>query len=256
MEIIVITNQKGGVGKSTTAEAFAEGLHLKQYKVLLIDLDPQGSISLSVNVNTYSKTVYNFMVEQVDAHEVIQQRTHGIDIIPASSDLAKIDMLFQESNRSYVLAKKMEPLKALYDYIIIDTPPALSLLTINAFTAADSVIVPAQADLYSLQGIGQLFDTIETIKQHTNPNLQAKGIVLTRHNKRSILSREMSEQTKETAEQLGTFLYDTKIRECIALREAQINQQSIYAYAPKSNAAEDYLQFTNEFIERSGLNGN
>lgn len=249
-EIIVITNQKGGVGKSTTAEALAEGLCIKGYKTLLIDLDPQGSISLSAKADTNIPTAYDLLTNKSNAHEVTQYRTQRSDIIPADENLAKLDIELTAIGKDHRLKEKIEPLVSKYNYIVIDTPPALGIITINALTAATSLIIPAQADLYSLQGIKQLYDTIVAIRTYTNPALTLRGILLTRHNSRSILSRDMSDTAKATAAEIGTFVYDTVIRECVALKEAQASQQTIYEYAPKSNASQDYLSFVEEFVGR------
>ena len=250
-EIIVVANQKGGVGKSTTAEALAEGLFLKNYKTLLIDLDPQGSISLTAKSDISKPTVYELLTNKVQPHEVIQQRAHRTDIISSSNNLVKLDIELISVGKDYRLKEKIIPFVSQYDFIVIDTPPALGILTINALTAANSLIIPAQADLYSLQGIGQLYNTVGAVKAYTNPALTLKGILLTRHNTRNILSRDMADIAKNTAAEIGTFVYETIIRECISLKEAQANQQTIYNYAPKSNASQDYLFFIDEFIERS-----
>jgi chromosome partitioning protein len=253
-EIIVVTNQKGGVGKSTTAEALAEGLFIKGHKTLLIDLDAQGSISLSAKADISKPSAYELLMDnKITAQEVTQHRTHRADIIPAGRNLIKLDIELTVKSREYRLKEKITPLISKYNYIIIDTPPALGILTINSLTAANSLIIPAQADLYSLQGIGQLYDTIGTITAYTNPELKLNGILLTRHNARNILSRDMADTAKSTASEIGTFVYKTVIRECIAIREAQASQQTIYEYAPKSNASQDYLYFVDEFIRRKKI---
>jgi chromosome partitioning protein len=250
-EIVVVTNQKGGVGKSTTAEALAEGLFIGGHKTLLIDLDAQGSISLSARAEVNKLSAYELLLDdKITAQDVTQQRARRADIIPAGRNLIKLDIELRAKSKEYRLKEKIAPLISKYDYIIIDTPPALGILTVNALTAANSLIIPAQADLYSLQGIGQLYDTIGMVTAYTNPDLKLNGILLTRHNARNILSRDMAETAKNIASEIGTFIYDGVIRECIALREAQASQKTIYEYAPKSNASRDYLYFVNEFIRR------
>lgn len=248
-EIVIVTNQKGGVGKSTTAEAFADGISLKGYKVLLVDLDPQCSITLTAGADMSVCTAYDVLINGVDTQKAIQERTQRADIIPSSQNLVKAEIVLPGDGKQYVLKKALGSVKNRYDYIVVDTPPSLGILTINALTASDSVIIPAQADVYSLQGIGQLYDTIETIKEHTNAELSLKGVLLTRHNARSILSRDMTELAGQTAERLGTFLYSVMIREGVAIKEAQANQQSIFAYAPRSNPSKDYKAFVDEFLK-------
>jgi chromosome partitioning protein len=274
-EIIVVTNQKGGVGKSTTSEALAAGLSIRGYKTLLIDLDPQGSVSLSSGVNENLPNAYDLLTGTVNPQEAAQHNTQDNTqkdthdnthdntqdntqedtqqrpwIIPAGKDLARLDAELNMTGKEYRLKERIRALAPEYDYIVIDTPPALGILTINALTAADSLVIPANADLYSLQGIGQLYETIQAVKTYTNPGLVVKGVLLTRHSPRNILSRDMAEAARRTAEQIGTFLYDAVIRESVAVKEAQASQQSIFGYAPKSNAGVDYMGFVDEFIER------
>lgn len=256
--VICVTNQKGGVGKSTTAEALAEGLLLKNRKALLVDLDPQGSITLTAGASTNRPTAYEVMMRLNTAQEAIQDRTKILprraNIIPANKNLVRLDIELTSTGKEYRLKEQLKPLLPYYEYIVIDTPPALGILTVAALTASDSLIIPAQADVYSLQGIGQLFDTIQAIKEYTNPGLALDGIILTRHNSRNILSRDMAAAAEDTAAQMGTFLYRTVIRESVAVKEAQANQRTIYDYAPKSNAAVDYMAFTSEYLGRKNNN--
>jgi chromosome partitioning protein len=169
---------------------------------------------------------------------------------PASPALASADALITTTGKEYRLREALEPLKKSYDYIILDTPPALGILTVNALTACNSVVIPAQADTFSLQGIGQLSQTIQTVKKYCNPSLSIKGIVITRYSSRAVLTRDMTELLDDTARQLNTKLYKTKIRECIAIKEAQASQQDIYSYSPKSNATADYKQLVEEILEK------
>lgn len=244
--IISITNQKGGVGKSTTAYALGTGLKNKGYKVLLIDFDAQGNITHTSRAKEQSN-IYDVMLRKIMAAEAIQKTTN-VDILIASRTLTSLNMELNAPGKEYRLKEALQDIKKEYDFIIIDTPPALDVLTINALTASDYVIIPAQADIYSLQGIGQLYQTISAVKQYCNKNLQIIGILLTRYNQRTILSKSMQEVIKDTAEQISTFLYNTVIRECISLKEAQVNQQDIFSYAPRSNASEDYSSFIDEFL--------
>ena len=159
-------------------------------------------------------------------------------------------MLADTLGREYKLKEILEPVKAEYDFIVIDTPPTLGTLTINALTAADTAIAPAQADIYSMTALAQLQTTVETVKRYTNPSLSLKGILLTRYNARAVITREVAERLEQTAGEYGTKLYRARIRECTALKEAAITQTDIFSYAPRSNAAKDYGDFIAEFLER------
>lgn len=250
--VIAITNQKGGVGKSTTTHALGAGLAYKNFKVLFVDLDPQGNLSYAMKANSEKNlSSYNLLTEQATITEVIQHTPIG-DIITAAPVLSRADIELDKVGKEYKLKEALFSVHDKYDFIIIDTPPALGILTVNALTAADGVIIPAQADVFSLQGIGQLYNTIETVKKYCNPLLTIKGVLLTRHNSRSILSRDLSDTISATAAKLNSKLFKTVIRENVAIKEAQASQQDIFTYAPKSNAVLDYSDFINEFIECEG----
>ena len=244
---LAIINQKGGVGKSTTALAIGAGLSLKGYSVLFIDLDAQGNLSYTLGADTKGYNAMGVLERPETAKEEIQHTPQG-DIIASSPKLAGADKLLEETGKEYRLKEALDSLQGAYDYIIVDTPPALGILTINALTACTGAIIPAQADIYSLQGIGQLNSTIETVKKYCNPSLSIMGIVLTRFNGRSIIRREVAEMLERTAEQLHTKLYTSKIRECTALVEAQATKQNIYSYAPRSNATADYKALVDEIL--------
>lgn len=249
MKVLSIINQKGGVGKSTTAQAIGQGLADKGNKVLLIDLDPQGNLTYSTGADS-TKGYGTLGILQ--RPETIKQEISAagtVDIIASCPALAGADSLISETGKEYRLQEALELVQGDYTHCIIDTPPALGIVTINALTASDFVIVPAQADIFSLQGIGQLHKTIETVKKYCNSKLKVLGIVLTRYNSRAILTRELTEMTKATAEQLNTKVYTTVIRECTAIKEAQAVKQSIYSYAPKSNATADYSNLLEEILK-------
>lgn len=247
-EVLAIINQKGGVGKSTTAAALGAGLILKGYRVLYIDLDAQGNLTFNMGAGASALSSLEMLTGTATAEEAIRHTEQG-DIIPASPALAGADNLITTTGKEYRLKEALEPLYKLYDYIVIDTPPALGILTVNALTACTGAIVPAQADAWSLQGITQLNGTIQTVKKYCNPALKVKGIVLTRFNSRAVVSRDMQELIAQTAGALNTKLYKTTIRECTALKEAQAVQQDIYSYAPRSNATADYKALVAEIIE-------
>jgi len=244
---LAIINQKGGVGKSTTAEALAAGLSLKGYSVLAVDLDAQGNMTYTAGARADGATALGVLTGEIKAEDAIQHTESG-DIIPASKALAGADAFISETGKEYRLREALEPIKERYDFIVVDTPPALGILTINALTACDSVIIPAQADIYSLQGIEQLAETIRPVQKYTNPALAIEGILLTRYSPRSVLSREVAELAGQLAAKLGTKLFKATIREAIAVKEAQISQKTLYSYAPKAKVTEDYSRFIAELL--------
>ena len=246
-ECIAVINQKGGVGKSTTSNAIGAGLFQRGYKVLFIDLDAQGNLSYSMKCENKPLSSLEVLTGTATAREATLTTPQG-DIVPASPALASADTIIADTGREYRLKEALEPLKEVYDYIIIDTPPALGTLTINALTACDSVIIPAQADIYSLQGIGQLNQTIQTVKRYCNKGLTIKGIVITRYSPRAVLTRDMTDLLEDTAKQLNTKVFTSRIRECIALKEAQASQTDIFTYNPRSNAGIDYKALLEEMI--------
>ena len=253
MKTLSIINQKGGVGKSTTALAIGAGLTLRGFSVLYVDLDAQGNLSYTMNADTQGYNAMGVLQRPETVKEEIQHTPQG-DIIASSPALAGADAVITETGKEYRLKEALNALSSNYDYCIIDTPPALGILTINALTACLGAIIPAQADIYSLQGISQLNNTIQIVKKYCNPSLSIMGIVLTRYNGRSIIRREVAEMLEQTAQSLNTKLYQAKIRECTALGEAQATKQNIFNYAPKSNAAADYKALVNEIIGEENKN--
>lgn len=253
--IYAIINQKGGVGKSTTAHAIGAGLAQKGRKVLYVDMDAQGNLSHSVRpAHTEASTIQEVLLRNASITEAIRPCDGG-DLLPSSPHLAGIDTVLADVGKEFRLREALTGITPHYDAIIIDTPPALGILTINALTACTEAIIPAQADIYSLQGIAQLHDTIDVVRQYCNPALRIRGIVLTRFNPRAILSREIASMTQSTAENLNTRLFDTPIREAIAVKEAQVNQQSLFDYAPRSTAALDYAALVDELMEGDAPHG-
>lgn len=247
MKVITVINQKGGVGKSTTALALGHGLQAKKYSVLFIDLDAQGNISYTLNGNTDGYNTLGILQRPETAPQEIQHTELG-DIIPSTPALSGADSILTSTGKEYKLKEALEFVGKSnnYDYVVIDTPPALGILTINALTASDFAIIPAQADIYSLQGISQLNSTIQVVQKYTNPALKVLGIVLTRYNARSTLTKELTDLLENTAGQLNTKVFKTRIRENIAVKEAQAVKQNLYTYAPKSNASKDYTALVEE----------
>lgn len=247
METIAIISRKGGVGKTATVQALGAGLMRRGKKVLFIDLDSQINLTDGLGADAEGLSCMDLLTGNATAQEVIQQTPQG-NILPGSETLAGADTAIDGKDKEYRLKKAIEALQ--YDYIIIDTPAQLGTLTINALTAASRVIIPVQADMYSLNGIGQLSKAVDAVKKYCNPELYIDGILITRYSARAVISREMRENLQEAAGQLNTRLYSTPIRECISIKEAQACQQDIFSYAPKSHAAQDYEAFINEFLER------
>jgi len=249
-EIISIINQKGGVGKSTTAHALGSGMAVRGYRVLLVDLDGQGNLSQTVNADDPEHSILDVLLGRISAKDAIYV-VDGKHILASSPSLAGADTLIVEVGKEFRLKEALDTIIDDYDYIILDTPPALGILTVNALTASTSVIIPAQADIYSLQGIDQLMGTVDTVKKYTNPELTIKGILLTRYNPRTVLTRDITEIIQYKAKELGATFYSNPIRENISVKEAQVSRTSIFNYAPKSNAAEDYESFLDEVLEGS-----
>jgi len=249
-QIISITNQKGGVGKSTTAQALGSGYFLKGYKVLLIDLDPQGNLSFTLGSRPDNYTILDVFQKHITVTKAIQHTKGGIDLLSSSPSLSSADLQLTQTGKEYKLKEALAPVKNKYDYIIIDTPPSLGILTVNALTVSTWCIIPAQADSYSLQGIGQFYNTVNAVKQYCNNSLIIKGILLTMFDNRTILSRDMQEMINDTAQKVGTTLFKTTIRKNVAVKEAQAYKTDIFTYAPKSNASIDYRAFIEELEEK------
>lgn len=247
MEVIAIVNRKGGVGKTATAQALGAGLIRKGYSVLYIDLDSQTNLTYGLGAKLGWLSSMDVLTGDARTQDAIQNTPQG-DIIAGSEALAGADAAIDGTGKEYRLKEALEGLR--YDYCIIDTPAALGTLTVNALTAAHSVVIPVQAEVYSLQGIGQLSKAIDAVKKYCNHDLYIRGILITRYNGRAILSRDMQSNLEDAARQLKTKLYSNPIRECISIKEAQAQQQDIFSYAPRSNAAKDYEVFIEEFLER------
>ena len=247
MEIIAFINHKGGVAKTSSCHSVGAGLAQRGYKVLLIDMDAQGSLSSIVRANRQGATTLEVLLRRATAAQAIQS-VGVFDIIAGSEGLAAEGIL-TATGKEYRLREALQSLQRGYDYVLLDCPPSLGITTINALTAADSCIVPCQADTLSLEALQQLSPTIDTIRKYTNPKLRIRGILITRYNGRAILSREAVEMLEAQADAMGTRVYTSKIRECISVKEAQAMREDIFTYAPRCNAAHDYTNLINEIIE-------
>lgn len=245
MKTISIIAQKGGTGKTTTAHATAAGLAARGYKVLLIDADAQGNLTYVIDPPAGAFTLYEVLTRRASLQEAIRE-AEGLDFIAASPALAAADLAITHPGKEYELTRALQG--AAYDYCIIDTPPALGIITVNALAASSEVVIVAQADIFSLQAIGALYATLQAVKQSANPALGVNGILITRHNPRTILSRDMMELLEDTARHLDTRVYEARIREATAVKEAQAMKQDLFSYSPGSNPAQDYTAFIGELL--------
>ena len=243
--IITVSNQKGGTGKSTTAAAIATGAAYKGKKALAIDLDPQSNLSFIMGANPLDVGAYELMTQNATPAQLIQHTSQG-DVIAGSLLLAAADTILKGDARIYALKTAIKPLKSRYDVIVIDTPPTLGTLLINALTASDKVIIPLQADVLSLQGLYQLTQTIRKAQSDYNKGLTIAGILYTRHSSRTLIARDIIDTMGKKAAELKIPVLKTTIRDGVAVREAQTLRQSLFEYAPKSKPARDYLDLLAE----------
>lgn len=247
MKVIAICNQKGGVGKTTTAHTLIAGLTEGGYKVLGIDLDAQTNLTTSMGAHT-KRTTLGVLTGECSAKDAITHTDVG-DLIPSSPRLTNADMLLEETGKEYKLREAIENIRRRYDYVVIDTPPSLNTLTINALTACDYVVIPAQADLYSLQGIDQLAQTIDAVRKYTNPNIKVAGILLTMFNGRTRIAREVSEVLEKLAARLNTKVFKTRIRASVKATEIQFKPGGLFKYAPRATVTADYAAWIIELLE-------
>lgn len=250
MKTITLSNQKGGVAKTTTASALAAGLVDRGFRVLAIDLDPQCNFCLSDGIDMLSveKTLYHVFKGAASVDEIKIRTKFGYDLLPGGLDLAGADMEFTQMGREFMLSEALESVQDAFDYCVIDTPPTLGILTVNALTASDGLVVPMVADLYSLQGLSQLDGLIHNVRKRCNNGLQIYGLLLTKYNDRQNVSKALKDQIEAAAAQLGTKVFRTAIRESVAVKEAQLLQANIFVEAPKANATIDYNAFIDELI--------
>ena len=249
--IIAIANQKGGVGKTTTSINLSSCLSALGKKVLAIDMDPQGNMTsgLGIDKDNVENTVYDLILQQASIDEVIcKEALENLDVLPTNIDLsgAEIELIGIENNE-FIIRDAVNTVRDRYDFIIIDCPPSLNMLTINAMTTADTVLVPIQCEYYALEGLSQLIHTIDLVKERLNPNLKMEGVVFTMYDARTNLSLQVVENVKANLDQ---SIYKTIIPRNIRLAEAPSHGLPINLYDPKSSGAQSYMLLAEEVINK------
>lgn len=249
-KIIAIANQKGGVGKTTTSVNLAACLGAKKKKVLLVDCDPQGNASsgYGIDKSALEQTIYHVLIDGTDIREVIQHTEFKVDVLPANIELAGAEVeLVAAISRETRLKKALDQVAGDYDYIIIDCPPSLGLLTLNSLAAADSVLMPIQCEFYALEGVSQLMNTIDLVRNNLNDNLEVEGVVMTMYDSRTRLAEQV---VAEVRDNFGEAVYKTMIPRNVRLSEAPSYGQPIIYYDKSSKGAEVYMKLAKEVISR------
>ena len=251
-KIIAIANQKGGVGKTTTAINLSTIIAKKGKKVLMIDADPQGNASSGVGIDrdNIEVSVYDILINEIEVDEVVKKTNiKNLNICPSNINLAGAEVeLVSVMSREQRLKEKLDKIKADYDFIIIDCPPSLGLITLNAFTASDSVLIPVQCEYYALEGLGQLLNTINLVKKHLNKNIEIEGALLTMYDIRTNLSNQV---VKEVKKYFNDKVYKNVIPRNVKLSEAPSYGMPISIYDPRSKGAKSYEKFVKEFLKKN-----
>ena len=254
MHVITVANQKGGVGKTTSTLALCAGFAQKGFRVLGIDLDPQGNFTKTAAIQNDENVYTAYSVLKIDCLlcDAIQTSEHGFDAVPSGKTLAFVEgEISSQLNKHYRLREQLASIEGMYDYVFIDVPPSLGLYTLNALTASNELLIPSLADSYALEGIIELYKTVGDVRKYNaNPDLQILGIVLTMYDPRPSITK-VSEMMAETiSEKIKAPIFDTKIRVNVAVKSAQVYQESIFSFKKTSNAAVDYENLVEEIIKR------
>ncbi len=250
MTVIAIANQKGGVGKTTTAINLSAALAMRGRSVLLVDLDPQANSSITfLDVRSVQKSMYDVFTGQSAITDIVQPSpVPRLDVAPARIALAKLEgQLVGEIDAHYRLRDRLECVNGRYEFIVIDTPPALGLITVNALVAATHLLIPVQSSYFALEGTDDLLETVDRIRARPNPDLKLLGAVITLHDKRTTLSRDVQ---KAVTEVFGGRVFETTISKSIRLEESPAHRESIFTFAPQSSGAYEYYKLCEEVIER------
>ena len=252
-KIIALANQKGGVGKTTTTISLGAALVELGASVLLVDMDPQGSlgVGLGIEANALDTTVYNLLLQDGASLDdaIVSTKTPGLDLLPANIDLAAAEILLvQEVAREHALKRVLERVRDRYDFVLIDCPPSLGLLTINALSASDGVIVPLECEYFALRGMSLLMQTLERVRERLNPELRLEGVIATMYDGRTLHGRDVFDRVKEA---FGDVVFTTTIGKTIRFAEAPVAGESILTYAPTSAGAKAYRALGQEVFERS-----
>ena len=255
MRIISISNIKGGVGKTTTAAVLAAGLAEKDYRVLLIDSDPQTNLSICFmqEQTDESPSLYHIYNEKKGIDEIKIAVKDNLDLVVGDFELCNADLQFTKAGRLKMLKKAIRNINTKYDFIIVDTPPNLGILTLNAFISSDYVVVPMAVDSFSLKGVRLLKQTLDDVADETEKVLPVAGILLTRYNSRTNVSKLLEKSLNSAAALLDTELFKSRIRQAVVLQESQVAKEDLFSYAPNAKVSEDYKGFIGEFLERVGV---
>lgn len=245
--VIAVSNHKGGVGKTTSTLNLGAALQRRGEKVLLVDLDPQANLTQSLGLTEHSPTVYEALRGEAPLQPV--EVLPGLDVVTSTLDLSGAEVeLSSEAGREYILKELLEPLRKRYAYVLLDSPPSLGLLTINAFTAADTVYIPLQAHYLALQGLSKLQEVVDRVGKRLNKGLRIGGVFVTQYDQRKVLNREVADTIRK---HFPSVVFRTAIRDNVALAEAPTTGLDVFRYAPRSTGAEDYAALAKEVMKRT-----